>query len=124
DLWPQPSPDGSTIFFVSQRSGRDNLWSLERSSGRLSQLTNFTDIGVSWPRISDDGDQIAFERLGRCWLYDIADGTSREIPITFADDPKQETRLDSILPNNVSEFAISPNGSYFAAVVFGDIYIL
>ena len=124
DLWPQPSTDGSVIYFASQRSGKDNLWAVDRSTRALRQLTDFTDVGISWPRISNDGDEIAFERLGQFWVYSVATGAVAQVPIRFADDPKHETELNTTLPNNVSEFKLSPNGNYFATVVFGDIYIL
>lgn len=34
------SSDGKTIYFTSDRSGADNIWSLELASGALAQLTN------------------------------------------------------------------------------------
>jgi len=124
DLWPQPSPDGKTIYFVSGRDGAYNLWSYDVASEKQKQLTTFKNDGPIWPRISSDGDEIAFEVFGEAYVYSIKNKKSEKVKITFANDTKHEMVLDMTLVNNISEYAISPNGNYYAVVVYGDIFIL
>ena len=46
-MWPMATADGSRIYFVSDRSGAQNIWSMPRG-GQAKQLTNFDDGRVLW----------------------------------------------------------------------------
>lgn len=59
DRFPQFSPDGSKIVFVSDRSGRDEIWVSNADGTQPMQLTSF-DTPSYFPRWSPDGQQIAF----------------------------------------------------------------
>lgn len=124
DMWPQPSPDGKTVYFVSDRDGTNNIWSINIDTGKEKQHTYFKVDGPLWPRISSDGDEIAFEVFGELWIYSIPMDKSEKVNVTFSDDSKHEMIVDEDIPNQVSEYALSPNGKYYAVVVLGDIFIL
>ena len=53
-LWPMWSPDGKRIFYVSDRSGSDNIWSILHGSHEPQKLTSFTSGRVIWPSIGND----------------------------------------------------------------------
>ncbi|KAB7665379.1 alpha/beta hydrolase family protein [Bacillus sp. B1-b2] len=57
---PRWSPDGKRIVFVSDRSGKNQLYLLSKSGGEAKQLT-FLKNGASNPIWSPDGKQIAFQ---------------------------------------------------------------
>ncbi|MCB1220177.1 MAG: PD40 domain-containing protein [Planctomycetales bacterium] len=124
DLWPQPGPGGKSIYFVSDRDGTENIWEMKLPGRELRQLTHYKGDGPRWIRVSSDGDQIAAEVFGELHLISTADGSTRKLDIHFTDDPKHEMRATLDRRNEVSEFALSPNGNYYACVVFGDIHIL
>ena len=81
DMQPRFSPDGETILFVSDRSGGDNVWTLELSSGDTTQITK--GDGGSWtsPEWAPDGRYIAASkgetRLGtvKLWLGHVEGGS-------------------------------------------------
>lgn len=54
NMFPRYSPDGRSIAFTSDRGGVDNIWTLDRASGRLDRLSNEIApvFRASW---SDDG---------------------------------------------------------------------
>lgn len=53
------SPDGTQLAFVSNRTGKNQIYVLRKNGGEARQLTNFTN-GASNPVWSPDGKQIAF----------------------------------------------------------------
>src|SRR5262245_61650020 len=64
DAWPMWGGDGKTLYFMSDRSGAQNIWTTTKS------VTNFKDGRVLWPTITKDGKTIAFERNFGIWTVD------------------------------------------------------
>ncbi len=83
DLWPQFTPDGQTVYYMSDRSGAENLWSRPIAGGAATQRTRFTNGRVLWPTLSADGSAVVFERDFAVWRYDVAAGQARAVPITL-----------------------------------------
>jgi TolB protein len=52
----------SRIYFVSNRSGNKEIWSMDYDGANQKQLTKHGDIALS-PRISPDGSRLAFSGL-------------------------------------------------------------
>ena len=66
DTDPQWSPDGSTLAFVSDRSGKayedsrdTDVWTISSQGGPLTKISDHTEADAS-PRFSPDGKTIAF----------------------------------------------------------------
>ncbi|WP_138420676.1 S9 family peptidase [Aquibacillus sediminis] len=57
DTNPRWSPDGNTILFVSNRSGKQQIWSISLTGGEAQQLTHFSN-GATNPVYSPDGKQL------------------------------------------------------------------
>jgi Tol biopolymer transport system component len=59
DMQPRFSPDGGKLLFVSDRSGGDNLWTLDLASGDTTQITKGN--GNMWlsPEWAPDGRYVA-----------------------------------------------------------------
>lgn len=57
---PRWSPTGEEVVFISNRSGRNQLFLLNKKGGEAEQLTYLTN-GVSNPVWSPDGTEIAFQ---------------------------------------------------------------
>ncbi len=124
DCWPQPSPDGDLIYFVSDRDGHENLWKMNADGGGLVQLTTLKKNGPRWPRLSADGDELIYEKMGQLFVLSTAGGIPERIKVSFADDPAHEMVEEQTFRADIQEYKLSPNGNYFALVVSGDIYIL
>jgi dipeptidyl aminopeptidase/acylaminoacyl peptidase len=59
DSQPRWSPDGKNIFFLSTRSGSQQVWRLAADGGEPDQITNFP-IDVDALRVSPNGKYLVF----------------------------------------------------------------
>src|SRR4051794_25832820 len=89
DFAPLWTPDGETLFYVSDRAGQVNLWSMDRKGGRQRQLTHHKADGVRLPDISADGRKIVYEYVSEIWICDTKSGDSHPIPIQAASDARE-----------------------------------
>jgi tricorn protease len=121
DQWPMWSPDGRTLYFVSDRSGSDNLWA-RSSDGRARKLTSFASGRVLWPSISRDGRLVAFERGMRIWTYDVDSGAARELAIVPRGLPDVVGERHLTQTNRFSALDLSPDGKKLAFVARGRVF--
>jgi tricorn protease len=141
NMWPMWSPDGASLFFVSDRGGAQNIWSTSvRSAGsdpasgspqsrrerggtaEARQVTKFKDGRVLWPNISYDGKAIVFERNFAIWKLDTATGQTSEVPITRRGAPAGPSVEHLRLTDQIQELALSPDGKKVAFVVRGEVF--
>ncbi|HEY8559653.1 MAG TPA: S41 family peptidase [Pyrinomonadaceae bacterium] len=120
-LWVMATADGARVFYVSDRSGAQNLWSQTRG-GQARQLTNFTDGRVLWANLSYDGKEIVFERDFRLWKINADGGKAGEIPVALRGTAASPLRERVNLSSNISELALSPDGKKVAVVAHGEIF--
>lgn len=105
DTQPRYSPDGTKVAFISDRSGGDNVWTLDVASGDTAQVTKGN--GSSWmsPDWTPDGDYIVASkgatRLGtvNLWMGHVDGGSGQML----RDEPEN-------LKTNGA--AVSPDGRY------------
>ena len=82
NAWPMWMPDGRQLYFMSDRGGAQNIWSLPLG-GKPRQVTKFTDGRVLWPSIGYDGKAVVFERDFKIWQLDTKSGEAYALPITL-----------------------------------------
>ena len=116
DAWPMWGGDGKTLYFMSDRSGAQNIWSTTK------QVTTFKDGRVLWPTISNDGRTIAFERDFGIWTVDTSSGQAREVAITLHGAPAAAAVEHRTFTDQVQELALSPDGKKIAFTVHGEIF--
>jgi Tol biopolymer transport system component/C-terminal processing protease CtpA/Prc len=123
DAWPMWSGDGRTLYFMSERSGSQNLWSMPATSGaRATAVTTFRDGRVLWPTISRDGRTIAFERNFGVWTVNSSTGQAREVPITLRGAPAAAGVEHRVFTDRFQELALSPDGRKIAFTVAGEVF--
>ena len=121
DLWPMWAADGHDLFYVSDRSGAQNIWQ-QPIGGNARQVTQFKNGRVLWPDISADGHTIVFERNFGVWRLDAANGHAAEISITRHGVPPGPTVEHLHLTNHISDLALSPDGKKVAFVAHGEVF--
>jgi Tol biopolymer transport system component/C-terminal processing protease CtpA/Prc len=122
DAWPMWGGDGTTLFFMSDRSGAQNIWSASTQGSNAKALTTFKDGRVLWPSITKDGKTIAFERSFGIWTVDTASGQSREVPIALRGAPAAAAVEHRSFTDQLQELALSPDGKKAAFTVHGEVF--
>ena len=121
DLWPMWAADGGSLFYVSDRSGAQNIWQ-QPVGGAARQITAFKDGRVLWPVISADGHVIVFERSFAIWRLDPANGHAAEVSITRQGVPAGPTVEHLQLSSHISGLALSPDGKKVAFIEHGEVF--
>lgn len=67
--YPRLSPDGTHLLFYSDRSGREEVWSMHLETGRLEQMSDDGGTQNAW---SPDGAFIAYGTKGGLVLVEVA----------------------------------------------------
>jgi Tol biopolymer transport system component len=85
DAAPRFSPDGAKVLFVSDRSGGENLWTIEIANGDTAQLTQGNGHVYVSPEWAPDGKYVAASRsdtrLGvtQLWMGHVDGGSGKKI---------------------------------------------
>ena len=119
--WPMAAPDGKKLYFMSDKSGAENIWHIDLATGTAQQDSKFTNGRCLWPTLSKDGKTILFERGFAIWKLDTASGKASEVPITLHGMPSSPgvTHTQIAAWNNL---ALSPDGKKIAVAAHGDIF--
>ncbi len=121
DAWPMWSADAKTLYFMSDRSGAQNIWS-QPIGGAAKAVTTFPDGRVLWPSIARDGKTIAFERDFGIWTVDAGSGRAREVPITLRGASAGVGVEHRTFTDQIQELALSPDGKKIALIVRGELF--
>jgi tricorn protease len=123
-FWPDWGPDGSRVYFVSdRRSGVDNIWSIAAAGGDLKPVTDFSKNDVRFLSLAAKAPVAVYERDYGIWMTDLRTGASRAVAVEAPAETK-DNRTFFVENAPVSEFKLSPDGKKIAAVVRGEIFIL
>ncbi len=120
-LWPMWHPGGQRIFYMSDRSGHENIW-VHDLGGRSKQLTNFTNGRLLWTSISQDGKQIVFERDLTIWKVDTDSGKGGPVPVSLRGAAYGPLTERVNLSTQIREMALSPDGKKVALVARGEVF--
>lgn len=121
EMWPMWHKDGRSLYYVSDRSGAENIW-LADASKKTKAVTHFTNGRLIWPNISYDGRIIVFNRDSQIWKLDTESGRASAVPITRRGASAGPAVEHLRLTDQISEMALSPDGKKTAFIVRGEIF--
>lgn len=123
EMWPMWSADNRRLFYVSDRSGAQNIWTkTPGSNSEAKQLTRFTNGRVLWPNISYDGRTVVFEHDFQIWTFDTSNNKASEVQINRRGAPAGAGTEHLTLTSGLQELALAPDGKKTAFVVRGEIF--
>lgn len=123
EAWPMWSPDGKTLYYMSDRGGNENIVAQSLSAPSVRALTKFTSGRVLWPQIAYDGSAIVFERDYGIWRYDFAKGAASEVTITLR-GVSAEINAERSTSQAFGSLALAPDTRKAALISRGDLYVV
>ncbi len=121
EIWPMWAPDGKSLFFVSDRTGSENIWR-QPLGGTSRQVSQFKDGRVLWPSISYDGRLMVFERDFTIWKMDPNNGKASSIPIHLRGASATPSITHLSMNDHFEEMALSPDGKKIVFAVRGEVF--
>ncbi|MGB3798815.1 MAG: S41 family peptidase, partial [Lewinella sp.] len=121
DRYPVVSADGETVYFLSERDGDFNVYSMPAGGGAATQLTTFERHPVRFLSISDGG-LLAFNFHGE--LYTLRPGAqAQKVAVAIRYDGRQQQTEVKPLSGDFTEATLSPNGKEYAFAFRGEVFV-
>ena len=120
NVWPMWMPDGKQIYFMSDRGGAQNIWSLVLGA-KPKPVTKFTDGRVLWPSIGYDGKVIVFERDFKIWQLDTKNGEAYSLPITLVGSAASPG-ITHLTLSTFTDLDLSPDAKKIALAAHGEVF--
>ena len=117
--------NNSSLYFVSPRSGKYNVHKAElgSKSPKISQVTSETEFGVNHFSSTNNGRTIVYQAGEDVVSFDVRKKRKKVLNINVNSDFRFDPKVVRKMTNNISEYAISPNGKLAAYAIRGDIFV-
>ncbi len=110
------------VYFLSDRDGTMNLWSMAERGGDLTQHTRHSGFDAAWPSLS--GGKIVYQLGADLRLFDIASGQDGAVTITLVSDFDQLRERWVKTPMEwVTSAHVSPTGDRVVLTARGQVFV-
>ena len=108
------------VFFLSDRDWVSNIWSYDPKTKKVKQITKFK--GGDIKQLASNGKQLAFEKDGYLYTYNLKKKKAKKLDITInADFPWAETKWQNV-GKNAKNASLSPSGKRALFEARGEIF--
>ncbi len=110
------------VYFLSDRNGTMNLWSMAPDGTAPQALTRHEDFDIRNASLHEG--RIVYQKKGTLRLFTLADGSDAEVPVTLGSDLDQ-TRLRWVDKpvDYLTRFSVSPDGDRLALTARGSVFV-
>jgi tricorn protease len=113
---------GSTVYFISDRDGVENVWAYDMPSKKLAQLTKFRDYDVK--TLDTGAGVVVFEQAGYIHELDPKSGKEHIVPITITGDfPWMMPHWEDV-SSRITNIELSPTGKRILVEARGEIFTI
>jgi tricorn protease len=117
-----PMWEHGRIYFVTDRDGTLNIWSMKDTGGDLKQHTKHSGWDVQSPDLHQG--RIVYQLGADIWLFDIATGVDRVVPITLSSDFDQLREKWVERPiERLSSAHLHPTGQSVVLTARGSVFV-
>ena len=121
---PMWSADGKSIYYLAEESKTANIYRMAADGSDAVRLTDFSEDGARWARISADGGTIAFERGCGIYLLNTTSGAISRFRPRLPGDSHENNIERLTLSRGADDFAINADNSQAAVTVRGELVAL
>ena len=122
DVFPMWSPDGNTIYYISDRGDIMNLYAYDVNTKEDKQLTSYKEYDIKFPAIGDK--LLVYEQGGYIYGYDLQSGKESKITINIDNDQVYSRPTLTDVSGQISSIAVAPGGERVVVAARGDIFSL
>jgi tricorn protease len=117
-----PMWEHGRVYFVTDRDGTLNIWSMKDTGGDLKQHTKHSGWDVQSPDLHRG--RIVYQLGADIWLFDLATGVDRVVPITLASDFDQLREKWVERPiDHLSSAHLHPTGQSVVLTARGGVFV-
>lgn len=119
-MWIVNGEAAGRIFFVSDYEGIGNLYSARPDGSNLIRHTDHADYYARNP--TSDGKRIVYHAGADLYVFDPADGTSRQVDVQYRSPRVQRNRKFVYAGRYLDGASLSPDGSGIAITTRGKAF--
>ena len=113
---------GGRVYFITDRDGTMNIWSMDESGQDLQQHTRHTDFDVRYANV--DGNNIVYQWGADLYHFNIQSGDSRKIDIRLMSDLDQlRQKWDENPSRYITSVHADPKGENVVITARGRVFI-
>jgi tricorn protease len=131
DNWPQWSPDGKFIYYVTDAlGGPANVvrQPIDPDTGlpgkEPERVTDQKSERVRRARLSAGGEWLVYECGADLWVHSLKDKLSRKLNIEINADDRSNTEKVTTFSSEATEYALSYDEKHIAFVVHGELFLM
>ncbi|MCJ7754326.1 MAG: hypothetical protein MUP13_07155, partial [Thermoanaerobaculales bacterium] len=123
DRQPVWAPGEDAIYYLSERDGSFNVWTLALTeSAQPVQVTDHDTHPVRFLSISDAGD-LCYGYDGAIYVKSTGAAAGRRLDINIAADDRFNEVVLTDVERAITDFDLSPDGSEIAFIARGEIFV-
>lgn len=110
------------VYFITDRDGVMNIWSMDELGGDLKQHTMHKDFDVRYANVSNGN--IVYQMAADLWLYNIPSNQSKKIDIKLASDLDQlREKWDDKPSQYITSVHPNPEGDRIVITARGRVFV-
>lgn len=117
-----PMWHGTKVYYLSDRDRTMNLFVYDTESGNTEKITDYTEFDIKFPSLGDKA--IIYENGGYLYTYDLSTGLINQVNVVIAEDFASGRSELKDASDNISSYAISPDGKRIVVGARGDVYTI
>jgi len=112
---------GGRIFFLSDKGGTANIWSMSPDGSDLIRHTDESEWDIRWPSMGPDG-RIVYMLAGDIGLFDTTDGSEQILSIDLPSERSLTRKRYTDPARYTTWFDLSPDGDRVMLVTRGELF--
>ena len=110
------------VYFITDRDGTMNIWSMNENGEDLKQHTKHTEFDVRYANVSDGN--IVYQRAADLWHYNISSNQDKKIDIKLASDLDQlREKWDPDPSQYITAVHADPEGDKIVITARGRVFV-